>query len=125
MFGCRCVIYMNDGVSAGREEAIAAYGAEVVRVPGSYDRAVQRSYADAERFGYFAISDEKSAEYPHISREIMQGYAMIADEIVRQFSDDPAAHSCLCPRRRRSLGRGDLRAFVGAIREQPSAGSCR
>ena len=93
MFGCRCVIYMSDGVSAGREEAIAGYGAEVVRVPGSYDRAVQRSYADAELCGYFAISDEKSAEYPHISREIMQGYAMVADEIVRQFSDvQPPTH---------------------------------
>ena len=87
MFGCRCVIYMNDGVSAGREEAIAAYGAEVVRVPGNYDQAVQRSYEDAEMFGYFAISDEKSADYPHISREIIQGYAMVADEIVRQFSE--------------------------------------
>ena len=85
MFGCRCVIYMNDGVSAGREEAIAAYGAEVVRVPGSYDRTVQRSYEDAERLGYFPISDEKSSEYPHISRDIMQGYAMVADEIFRQF----------------------------------------
>ena len=62
-------------------------------VPGSYDQAVQRSYADAEMFGYFAISDEKSAEYPHISREIMQGYAMVADEIVRQFSDvQPPTH---------------------------------
>ena len=85
MFGCRCVIYMNDGVSAGREEAIAAYGAEVVRVPGSYDRTVQRSYEDAERLGHFPVSDEKSSGYPHISREIMQGYAMVADEIVRQF----------------------------------------
>ena len=86
MFGCRCVIYMNDGVSAGREEAIAAYDAEVVRVPGSYDRTVQRSYEDAERLGHFPISDEKSSEYPHISREIMQGYAMVADEIFRQCS---------------------------------------
>ena len=86
MFGCRCVIYMNDGVSAGREEAIAAYGAEAVRVPGNYDRVVQRSFADAEALGYFAISDDKSAEYPHISREIMQGYAMVAGEIVQQFN---------------------------------------
>ena len=93
MFGCRCVIYMNDGVSAGREEAIAAYGAEVVRVPGSYDRTVQRSYEDAERLGYFPISDEKSAEYPHISREIIQGYAMVADEIFRQFGGrQPPTH---------------------------------
>ena len=93
MFGCQCAIYMNDGVSAGREEAIAAYGAEVVRVPGNYDRAVQRSFADAEALGYFVVSDDKSAEYPDISREIMQGYAMVADEIVRQFKDaQPPTH---------------------------------
>ena len=93
MFGCRCAIYMNDGVSAGREEAIAGYGAEVVRVPGNYDRAVQRSFADAETFGYFVVSDDKSAEYPDISREIMQGYAMVADEIVQQFSNtEPPTH---------------------------------
>ena len=92
MFGCRCAIYMNDGVSAGREEAIASYGAEVVRVPGNYDRAVQRSFADAERLGYFVVSDDKSAEYPHIAREIMQGYAMVADEIVQQFRGEPPTH---------------------------------
>jgi diaminopropionate ammonia-lyase len=85
MFGCRCAIYMNDGVSAGREEAIAGYGAAVVRVPGNYDRAVQRSFADAERLGYFVVSDDKSAAYPHIAGAIMQGYAMVADEIVQQF----------------------------------------
>ena len=61
---------MNDGVSAGREEAIAGYGAAVVRVSGNYDRVVQRSFADAERLGYFAISDDKSAEYPpHLPRD--------------------------------------------------------
>ncbi len=97
MFGCRCVIYMNDGVSAGREEAITAYGAGVVRVPGSYDRTVQRSYEDAERLGHFPISDEKSSEYPHISRDIMQGYAMVADEIFRQFSGDPPPTHVLVP----------------------------
>ena len=86
MFGCQSVIYMSDGVSAGREQAIAAYGAEVVRVPGSYDRAVQRSYADAEALGYFVISDYESAAYPHVPRDIMQGYAMVADEIVQQFA---------------------------------------
>lgn len=85
MFGCGCAIYMNDGVSAGREAAIAAYGAEVVRVQGNYDRAVQRSYADAKTLGYFVISDDKPADYPHVASEIMQGYAMVADEIVQQL----------------------------------------
>ncbi len=93
MFGCRCAIYMNDGVSAGREKAIVGYGAEVVRVPGNYDRAVQRSFADAERLGYFVVSDDKSAAYPHIAGAIMQGYAMVADEIVQQFrGTQPPTH---------------------------------
>lgn len=93
MFGCRCAIYMNDGVSTGREEAITSYGAEVVRVPGNYDRAVQRSFVDAETLGYFVVSDDKSTEYPHISREIMQGYAMVAAEIVQQFGNtEPPTH---------------------------------
>ena len=97
MFGCRCVIYMNDGVSAGREEVIAGYGAEVVRVPGNYDRAVQRSVVDAERLGYFVVSDDKSAKYPHIAGAIMQGYAMVADEIVQQFSNTNHPPTSLSP----------------------------
>ena len=49
---------MNEGVSAGREEAIVGHGGEVVRVEGSYDRAVQRLHRDAEEKGYFVISDQ-------------------------------------------------------------------
>jgi diaminopropionate ammonia-lyase len=92
-FGCRCIVYMNDGVSAGRERAIAAYGAEVIRVPGAYDQAVQRSYRDAEALGYFVISDHVSAAYPHVPRAIMQGYAFVADEMVEQLADqEPPTH---------------------------------
>ena len=42
-FGCRCVIYVHETVSEGRCRAIAAYGAEVRRVPGTYDDAVRRA----------------------------------------------------------------------------------
>ena len=93
MFGCRCVVYMNEGVSVGRERAIADSGAEVVRVQGNYDQAVIRSYKDAETLGYFVISDYKSAAYPNVPRDIMQGYAMVADEIIDQFIEQlPPTH---------------------------------
>ena len=92
-FGCRAVVYMNEGVSAGRERAIAAYGAEVIRVPGVYDQAVQRSYRDAESLGHFVISDYVSPDYPHVPRSIMQGYAFVAGEIVEQLADrQPPTH---------------------------------
>jgi diaminopropionate ammonia-lyase len=40
-FHCRCVIYLHETVSTAREAAIAALGAEVRRVPGTYDDAVR------------------------------------------------------------------------------------
>ena len=92
-FGCAAVVYMNDGVSAGREQAIAAYGARVVRVPGAYDMAVQRALQDAAERGYFLISEHVMPAYPQVPRAIMQGYAFVADEVVEQWSDpEPPTH---------------------------------
>lgn len=92
-FGCRAVVYMNEGVSAGRERAIASFGAEVMRVPGAYDEAVQRSNRDAQALGFFLISDLVSEEYPDVPRWIMQGYAFVAHEIVEQLADGaPPTH---------------------------------
>ena len=92
-FGCRAVVYMNEGVSAGRERAIASFGAEVMRVPGAYDEAVQRSNRDAQALGFFVISDLVSEEYPDVPRWIMQGYAFVAHEIVEQLADGaPPTH---------------------------------
>ncbi len=39
--GLRCVLYIHQAVSAEREAALRALGAEVVRTPGSYDDAVR------------------------------------------------------------------------------------
>ena len=87
LFGCRAVLYMNDGVSAGREAVIASFGAEVVRVQGAYDKGVQRSRQDADSKGYFDISDHVMPTHPQVPRAIMQGYAFVADEIVEQLAD--------------------------------------
>ena len=84
MFGCRCIIYMNDKVSKGREAVIASFGAEVVRVPGSFDRAVQRSFEDAEENGYFVICD-RQRRYPEVPLRIIQGYALVGEEIASQL----------------------------------------
>ena len=93
LFGCRAVLYMNDGVSAGREAVIASFGGEVVRVLGAYDKAVQRSRQDAIAKGYFDISDHVAPTHPHVPRAIMQGYALVANEIIAQLaSQTPPTH---------------------------------
>ena len=92
LFGCRCIIYMNVGVSSVRETVIASFGAEVVRVPGSFDQAVQRSFEDAEENGYFVICD-RQRHYPQVPLQIIQGYSLVGDEIVSQLAEkQPPTH---------------------------------
>ena len=91
IFGCRAVLYMNEGVSEGRARAIVGYGGEVIRVEGAYEGVVERLNDDAAKQGYFVISDQPVDQYPGVPKAIMQGYAMVADEVVEQL-DQPPTH---------------------------------
>lgn len=84
-FGCRCVIYVHATVSQGRRDAIAAYGAEVREVPGTYDDAVRRAAEDAEANGWQVVSDTSYEGYTDIPRAVMQGYGLIMDEVFEQL----------------------------------------
>lgn len=85
LFGCRCVIYLHETVSSGREAAIARFGAEIRRVPGNYDDAVRRCAEDAARAGWFVVSDTSWPGYTDLPRHVMHGYAVMADEILCQL----------------------------------------
>jgi diaminopropionate ammonia-lyase len=88
-FGCRCVIYIHETVSQGRADAIAAFGAEVRRVPGTYDDAVRQAAADAAANGWIVVSDTSYPGYVDIPRDVMQGYAVMADEALAQMEMPP------------------------------------
>ncbi len=85
--GVACRIYMNDGVSAGRARAIEAFGATVVRVPGTYDDALARCHDDAENDGTYVISDIAQAAYPDVPAHTMHGYAMLGQELADAADD--------------------------------------
>lgn len=80
--GCRCVIVLHANVSSEREEAIAAYGAEIVRIRGNYDESVEEAAALAVRNGWLVVSDTSYDGYEDIPRDVMQGYGTISAEIV-------------------------------------------
>jgi diaminopropionate ammonia-lyase len=84
MFGCRCVIFLHAGVSAGREAAIAHFGAEIRRSEGNYDDSVAEANATAEREGWITVSDFSWEGYSEIPGRVMQGYTIMLDEIVKQ-----------------------------------------
>ena len=82
---CRAVIFVHEGVSAARAAAIAAYGAAIRRVPGTYDDSVRVAAAEAEANGWFVVSDTSWDGYAEVPRSIMQGYRVMADEAVAQW----------------------------------------
>jgi len=89
MFGCRCVIYIHATVSEGRRDAIASYGAEVVRTTGNYDDAVRQADADARAQGRFVISDTSYPGYMDVPRDVMQGYQLMVHEAATQLDASP------------------------------------
>lgn len=80
--GCRCVIVLHANVSVEREEAIAEYGAEIVRIKGNYDESVAEAARLATANGWHVVSDTSYEGYEDIPRDVMQGYGTVAAEIV-------------------------------------------
>lgn len=88
-FGCQCVIYIHATVSEGRKDAIAQYGAQVVRTAGNYDDAVRQADADAQLHGRFVISDTSYPGYMDVPRDVMQGYQLMVEEAATQLQERP------------------------------------
>ncbi len=89
MFGCRSVIFIHEAVSEGRRAAIAAYGAEVVRVSGGYDDSVRHAFATARANGWHVVQDTATADYRQAPADITCGYGVLAREIVEEMSTPP------------------------------------
>jgi diaminopropionate ammonia-lyase len=92
-FGAACVIYLHAGVSQAREDAIAAYGARIVRTAGNYDDAVRQAAADAQAHGWTVVSDTSYAGYTDIPADVMQGYSVMLVEAQEQgLASEPPTH---------------------------------
>src|SRR5690625_1239318 len=87
--GLRCVIFLHEQVSPAREQAIAQYGAEIIRVPGNYDDAVRECATVAQQRGWQVVSDTSWEGYEAIPRQVMAGYSVIAKEIAQELPQAP------------------------------------
>lgn len=87
--GCRCVIVLHTNVSLEREDAIAAYGAKIVRIKGNYDESVNEAARLAAQNGWHVVSDTSYDGYEDIPRDVMQGYGTIAAEVIEQTGAQP------------------------------------
>ena len=114
--GAKCVVYLPGPVSAGRERAIAAQGAEIVRIAGSYDEAVRTCAEDAHARGWLLVSDTSHAGGDEAPSRVMHGYTVLADEIGEALGQAVPTHLFV------QAGVGGLAAAViGAFRQDMGA----
>jgi diaminopropionate ammonia-lyase len=82
-------IYIPAGASQSRVQAIAAEGAEITIIQGSYDDAVITMARDADTHGWLVISDTAWPGYETVPRLIMAGYTMMMIEAEESWHAPP------------------------------------
>jgi len=87
--GCPCHIFIHRDVSAGREHAMAEFGATVVRIDGDYDDSVKQCAQQADQNGWQIISDTSWPGYTDIPRSVMAGYTLMVHEMLSQLDESP------------------------------------
>ena len=92
MFGCRCVIYIHQDVSMGRQQAMQALGAEVIRVDGNYDHSVKRADIEAGYHQRIIVSDTSYPGYMEIPKDVALGYTVMLAEAVEQLQGSIPTH---------------------------------
>lgn len=110
-FGAPCRIYIHAEVSAARAAAMRDLGAEVVRISGDYDASVALAREEADKNGWFVVSDTSWDGYTDPPRDVMAGYGVMTREAI-QALETPPTHVFL------QGGVGGLAASVAACLRQ-------
>jgi diaminopropionate ammonia-lyase len=109
-------IYVPTNLSATRLEAIAAEGAEIVLVDGSYDEAVARSAREAQANGDVLVSDTSWPGYEAVPSAVVDGYGTILWELDEQLRamDAPCPDLVFAQLGVGSFGSAVVRHFLSA-----------
>lgn len=89
LVGARAVIFVHSGVSDERVAAIARFGADMIRVEGTYDDSVREAARIAAERGWTIVSDTSWPGYERIPGLVMQGYTAILREALRKLPEPP------------------------------------
>ncbi|PTM93610.1 diaminopropionate ammonia-lyase [Mycoplana dimorpha] len=89
LVGARAAIFVHSGVSDERVAAIARFGADMVRVEGTYDDSVREAARVAAEKGWTIVSDTSWPGYERIPSLVMQGYTALVREALRDLPEPP------------------------------------
>jgi diaminopropionate ammonia-lyase len=85
--GTKAVVYLPKEVSEARAARIAAFGADIVRIDGTYDDAVLAAEAAVKRGEGLLISDTSNDPNSAVVNDVMAGYGLLAEELIDQFRE--------------------------------------
>jgi diaminopropionate ammonia-lyase len=86
LLGYGAAIYVPEGTTPARIEAIKSEGASVTVVPGDYDDAVRRSAQD-ESDRCLVVSDTSWPGYEQTPARVIEGYSTAFAEVSKQLAD--------------------------------------
>ncbi|MDP8920706.1 MAG: diaminopropionate ammonia-lyase, partial [Pseudomonadota bacterium] len=89
LVGAKAAIFVHSGVSDERVAAIARFGAQMIRVEGTYDDSVAEAARVAAEKGWIVVSDTSWPGYERIPGLVMQGYTAMVREALRQLPELP------------------------------------
>ncbi len=89
LVGARAAIFVHSGVSEERVAAIARFGAEIIRVDGTYDDSVREAARVSEEMDWIIVSDTSWPGYERIPGLVMQGYTALVREALRKMPEPP------------------------------------
>ena len=89
LVGARSVVFVHAKVSDERVAAIAACGAEVIRVEGTYDDSVGHAERVCREKGWIVVSDTSWPGYERIPALVMEGYTAMLKEAVDALPSVP------------------------------------
>lgn len=78
------IVYLPREVSETRAARIQAFGADIVRIDGTYDDAVLAAEAAVDRGEGLLIPDTSSDPDCAVVNDVMAGYGLLADELIEQ-----------------------------------------
>lgn len=91
LVGAKAAIFVHSGVSDERVAAIARFGAEMIRVEGTYDDSVAEAERVCTRNRWIVVSDTSWPGYERIPSLVMQGYTAMLNEAIEAM-DEPPTH---------------------------------
>lgn len=87
--GAPARVFLHAGVPPVRARRIADQGAEIVRVAGTYDAAVEAAAASSRAGAGLLVADTTEDPHDPVVRDVMAGYGVMAAEIRAQAEDGP------------------------------------